>query len=172
DPLKFLGSYAGAMGMPQFMPSSLQNYALDYDQDGHIDLNNSSADIIGSVANYLAKHHWQAGIPGSFTLQTDQATQEQLDFLKQNDIRPSFSVEQLHSHGVKILNRSNSKQLSPDEVKLSFVTLENGLDAPSTYVAGTQNFFVITRYNRSSFYAMSVIEVGNAIERSYRKTRR
>lgn len=172
DPLSIRGSYAGAMGMPQFMPSSIQNYALDYDGDGHIDLNNSSADIIGSVANYLALHHWQTGIPGSFAVQTNKATQEQIDFLKQADIVPSFTVMEMAHHGVSIRNHSLAKQLSPDSVKLSFITLENGTDAAPTYVAGTQNFFVITRYNRSSFYAMSVIELGNAVEHAYLRTKR
>ena len=172
DPLSIRGSYAGAMGMPQFMPTSLRTYAIDYDGDGYIDLNASPADIIGSVAHYLAMHHWQAGIPSSFTPQMHGATQSQIDYLKTSDIVPTFTVAEMAMHGVSMENRTKTKQLSSNEVKLSFIALENGTENPPTYVIGTQNFFVITRYNRSSFYAMSVIELANAIERAYQKKNR
>ena len=169
DPLSIRGSFAGAMGMPQFMPTTLQQYAVDYDKDGSIDLYHSSADIIGSVAHYLAEHQWQRGIPASFEILSLTSSDEQLALLKQPDITPSFTTTDLSNLGVRLLPRSKSKLLS-DDVKLSFITLENGTDALPTYVLGTQNFYVITRYNRSSFYAMAVIEVANAIESSYKRT--
>lgn len=172
DPFSIRGSYAGAIGMPQFMPTSIENYAIDYDGDGHIDLANSIPDIIGSVANYLTAHHWQAGLPASLYLDASQATDQQINLLKSSDITPTFSTTELHHHGVQILHTPPSKQPSFEDVKFAFIVLENGDDSPPTYVLGTQNFYVITRYNRSSFYAMSVIELANAIEQAYKKANR
>lgn len=172
DPLSIKGSYAGAMGMPQFMPSSLLSYGVDFDEDGKIDLHNSNADIIGSVANYLAQHGWQPGLPGKFPLLVDaNIASQSLENLKQPDIVPTFTHNDLAAYGVQLHNKNESKQLSED-IKLAFITLENGANTPPTYIAGTQNFFVVTRYNRSSFYAAAVLELADAIEKAYNKTHR
>ena len=162
DPLSIRGSYAGAMGMPQFMPSSLVNYGVDFDQDGKIDLHNSTADIIGSVANYLAQYGWQAGLDPVLPVTLHSTTQQDIAALKEPDIVPSFTAEQMALHGV-IVDTDVAHWPHILSEKLSFIILENGADNVPDYVAGTQNFFVITRYNRSSFYAMTVIELGRAI---------
>lgn len=173
DPLSIKGSYAGAMGMPQFMPSSLVSYGVDFDDDGKIDLHNSNADIIGSVANYLAQHGWQSGLPGKFPLLVDASISIQdLEYLRQPDIVPTFTSDILAAHGVQLINKSSPSKLLSDDVKLAFIELENGANKPSIYIAGTQNFFVVTRYNRSSFYAAAVLELADAIEKAYNKVNR
>jgi membrane-bound lytic murein transglycosylase B len=146
------------MGLPQFMPSSWRRYAVDFDSDGHIDLWNSTADAIGSVANYFRAFEWQAGQPTTFDVRV-QSSPEQLDQLLLPDILPTFSAQALQSLGL---------QLPPDAAhypgKLALIELRNGEDAPS-FVLGTENFYVVTRYNWSSYYAMAVIELGETIER-------
>ena len=158
DPRSLKGSYAGAMGLPQFMPSSWRRYAVDFDGDGRIDLWNSTADAIGSVANYFRAFDWQAGQPTTFDVQV-QSSPEQLEQLLLPDILPTFSAQTLQSLGL---------QLPPDAVqypgKLALIELRNGEDAPS-FVLGTENFYAVTRYNWSSYYAMAVIELGETIER-------
>lgn len=165
-PLSVRGSYAGAMGMPQFMPSSLLNYGVDFDGDGKIDLHNSTPDIIGSVANYLAAHGWQRGLPPTLPILFQEASQESLEALLKPDIVPTFTIQELERHGV-LVDASADENMDMAHTKLAFIALENGTDLPPDYIAGTQNFFVITRYNRSSFYAMVVVEMGNAIAKAY-----
>ncbi len=157
DPRVPRGSYAGAMGMPQFMPSSIAKYAVDFDGDDHIDLVHSAADVIGSVANYLHAFGWQAGVPATFPV--DFNTERlQMDTLLAPDIVPTFSVDAFCAAGVILDEKA---QNYPD--LLALIKLRNGQDAPS-YVAGTQNFYVITRYNWSSYYAMAVLELGAEIK--------
>ena len=152
------GSFAGAIGWPQFMPSSLLKYAVDFDRDGHVDLSAGGDDVVGSVASYLATFGWQRDVPPYFPAlpPTDPAERARL---VAPDIVPTFSAAQLTAAGVQL----------PDAARdypgpLAFVELQNGDDAPS-YVAGTQNFYVVTRYNWSSYYAMAVIDLGTALKR-------
>ena len=156
SPLQPLGSYAGASGMPQFMPTSIDKYAVDYDGDGHIDLTGSAVDAIGSVASYFKGHGWQAGMPSVFPVDVDES-RGRLDVLLAPDIVPSFSADSFSAAGA---------QLPPEAQRfgglLALIELQNG-SAPTTWLAGTQNFYVITRYNWSSFYAMSVLELGQAV---------
>lgn len=168
DPMSIKGSYAGAIGIPQFMPSNIMLYGVDFDRDGKIDLHNSVPDVIGSVANYLAAHGWQAGLPASFgvTLQ-NTATPENIKLLCEPDITPTFTAHNLATHGVLVNLGSKANQLQHE--KLSFILLPNGGNAKPDYVAGTQNFFVITRYNRSSFYAMVIIDLADAIATAHAK---
>jgi membrane-bound lytic murein transglycosylase B len=153
------GSYAGAMGLPQFMPSSIAQYAVDYDGDGHIDLMNSAADVIGSVAHYLARFGWEPGMPTHYAVAPPVDTRERA-LLLAPDIVPSFSAAEFAAHGA-LLDEAGRRHAGP----LALVELQNGDAAPS-YVAGTQNFYVVTRYNWSSYYALGVIELGNAVERA------
>ena len=156
DPLQLRGSYAGALGIPQFMPSSWARYAVDFDADDRIDLLGSTADAIGSVAHYLKSHGWQPGMPTHYAVAFDP---ERLDLpmLLAPDIQPSFSADQMMTKGV-LLDAAGRQHLAP----LALVELQNGDAAPS-YVAGTENFYAVTRYNWSSYYAMAVIELGRAV---------
>ncbi len=156
DPLAWRGSFAGAMGMPQFMPSSWVKYAIDFDGDGRVDLFNSPADTIGSVANYFKAFHWQPGMPTHYPVSFDAATLD-LSALLAPDILPTFGVASFTAKGA-VLQGAALQHTGP----LALVELQNG-DAPPNYVAGTENFYAITRYNWSSYYAMAVIELGQAV---------
>jgi len=156
DPTALRGSYAGAMGWPQFMPSSWAKYAVDFDGDSRVDLFHSQSDIIGSVANYFAKFHWQRNMPTHFAVQLDAARLD-LPALLAPDIVPSFTAAALQDKGV-LLDAAGLSFPGP----LALIELQNGAEPPS-YVAGTANFYAITRYNWSSYYAMAVIELGEAV---------
>ena len=151
-----LGSFAGAIGLGQFMPGSINRFAVDFDGDGQIDMANSVPDVIGSVAHYLAEHGWQRGQPSHFGIKppTDSS---QRALLLVPDILPSFSAAQMAAHGA-VLDGAGQAHTGP----LALVELQNG-DAAASYVAGTQNFYAVTRYNWSSYYALAVIELGQAV---------
>jgi membrane-bound lytic murein transglycosylase B len=157
DPLKPRGSYAGAWGMPQFMPSSLAHWGVDYDGDGKVDLAHSSADAIGSVANYFRSYGWRPGMPAYYPVHFD-AQKLDLPSLLAPDILPTFSVASFQAKGA-LLEGPALEHKGP----LALVELQNGGDGP-TYVAGTENFYVITRYNWSSYYAMAVLELGREVK--------
>jgi membrane-bound lytic murein transglycosylase B len=156
DPLALRGSYAGAMGWPQFMPSSWVKYAIDFDGDGRTDLFNSPADVIGSVANYFKAFGWKPGMPTHYPVRIDDATFDKVALLIP-DILPTFTVAELEAKGV-LLDEPGNQHAGP----LALIELQNGDEAPQ-YVAGTENFYTITRYNWSSYYAMAVIELGQAV---------
>jgi len=151
------GSFAGAMGWPQFMPSSVQKFAVDFDGDGTIDLRNSPVDAIGSVANYFKAFGWQTGMPTHYPVRFDEARLDKPTLLAP-DIVPSFSVSSFLAKGA-LLDGEAMQHAGP----LALVEVFNGDDAPS-YVAGTENFYVVTRYNWSSYYALAVIELGQEIK--------
>jgi membrane-bound lytic murein transglycosylase B len=157
DPVQPLGSYAGAMGMPQFMPSSWVRWAVDYDGDGRVDLWRSPTDVIGSVANYFKAFGWQPGMPTHYPVTFDEERLDK-DALLAPDILPTFSVPAFLAKGA-VLDETAVQHAGP----LALVELQNGSDPPS-YVAGTENFYVITRYNWSSYYAMAVIELGREVK--------
>ncbi len=157
DPMLALGSYAGAMGLPQFLPSSWVRFAVDFDGDDKIDLWNSPADAIGSVASYFKAFNWQTGMPTHYPVSFDKARLD-MDALMTPDILPTFSVASFTAKGA-VLEGEALQHKGP----LALIELLNGPNAPS-FVAGTDNFYVITRYNWSSYYAMAVIELGQAIK--------
>jgi membrane-bound lytic murein transglycosylase B len=156
DPMSLRGSFAGAMGVPQFMPSSWVKYAIDFDGDGKVDLFNSSADVIGSVANYFKAFNWQRGMPTHYPVTFDKSKLD-LDTLMAPDILPTFSVASFTAKGA-VLEGAALNHTGP----LALVELQNA-GADPIYVAGTENFYAITRYNWSSYYAMAVIELGRAV---------
>jgi membrane-bound lytic murein transglycosylase B len=156
NPLAPRGSYAGAWGMPQFMPTSLARWGIDYDGDKSVDLAGSTDDVIGSVANYFKGYGWNTGMPTHYPVQFDPAKLD-LDALLAPDILPTFSVASFQARGA-VLEGPALEHKGP----LALIELQNGGDPP-TYVAGTENFYVITRYNWSSYYAMAVIELGREV---------
>jgi membrane-bound lytic murein transglycosylase B len=167
DPLQQRGSFAGAMGMPQFMPSSFNKYAVDLDGDGHVDLRDSPADVIGSVAHYLAEFGWRRDLPTRFDVGVPVNAADRA-LLLGPDILPSFTLTEFAERGAQIDPAALAADVRLDATggvgKLALVELQNGDAAPS-YVAGTSNFYAITRYNWSSYYALAVIELGEAIKR-------
>ena len=156
DPFEAKGSYAGAMGMPQFMPSSWAKYAIDFDGDGKVDLLDSPADVIGSVANYFKAFNWQPGMPTHYPVSFDNSRLD-MNALMAPDILPTFSVTSFTAKGAML--EGTALQHTG---QLALIELLNGPDAPQ-YVAGTDNFYAITRYNWSSYYAMAVIELGREV---------
>jgi membrane-bound lytic murein transglycosylase B len=163
DPDRVLGSYAGAIGLPQFMPGSIAAYAIDFDADGRVDLQTSAADAIGSVANYLKSHGWVKDQPTHFAVQLDAAPVD-MNALMAPDILPTFSLTDFQAKGAWL---GANAQWYPG--KLALIELQNGSE-PARYVAGTENFYVITRYNWSSYYAMAVIELGQAVMQAYQQS--
>ncbi|MBP6764688.1 MAG: lytic murein transglycosylase B, partial [Rubrivivax sp.] len=149
DPTQVKGSYAGAMGLPQFMPSSVNRFAVDLDGDGHIRLQgDNAADVVGSVAHYLAQAGWQRGMATHFEVAAPVDTAQRAAMLGP-DIRPSFTAAQMQAGGAGLSDTGRAH-----EGLLALVELQNGDLAPS-FVAGTQNFYVVTRYNWSAYYAMA-----------------
>ncbi len=164
DPSTFKGSYAGAIGLGQFMPSSWNKYAVDFDEDGQIDMQTNHADVIGSIANYLTEFGWKRGIPAKFDVNAPVDTSDRAKLMAP-DITPTFTKEQFAQHGAGL-----PESTTHFEGLLALIELQNGKAAP-TYVAGTGNFYAVTRYNWSSYYAMAVLELGQEVGRIHRKTR-
>jgi membrane-bound lytic murein transglycosylase B len=156
DPQSVKGSFAGAMGLPQFMPSSLLKYAIDFDGDGRIDLDHNGTDVVGSVAHYFAQFGWQRDLPTHYEVTPPTELRERA-LLLVPDILPSFTAEQFAERGAALSDAGRAH-----DGPLALVELQNGEGAPS-YVAGTRNFYVVTRYNWSSYYAMAVIELARAM---------
>ncbi|MEP7186906.1 MAG: lytic murein transglycosylase B [Rhodanobacter sp.] len=145
------GSYAGAQGWGQFMPTSIRDYAVDEDHDGHIDLQNSMPDIFASVANYFARHGWVTGQPVAARAQPDASAQP----ITVKAAKPQWPIEQLEAQGYAPL------QLLSPALMSSLQTLD-GPNGPEFWFT-FQNFYVITRYNRSPLYAMSVNQLADDI---------
>ena len=158
-PATLKGSFAGAIGLGQFMPGSINRHALDFDGDGHVDLTGSSTDAIGSIANFLALHGWQRGLPATHpvTPPTDAAA---LARLLAPDIVPSFDAAAMAAAGAALTDAGRGHT-----GLLALVMVENG-HLPPSYSAGTANFYTLTRYNRSSYYALAVLALGEAVKAS------
>ena len=154
DALEVKGSYAGAIGLGQFMPSSWTAYAVDGDEDGVVDLFHSRKDAIFSVANFLKVHGWENGKATRVLVDIEHT--DNLTELLAPDIVPTFTPAVMQQKGVKLIGET-----LPDE-KLALIELVRG-EAEPAFVAGGQNFYVVTRYNRSSFYANAVLELSEAL---------
>ncbi|HEY0567254.1 MAG TPA: lytic murein transglycosylase, partial [Xanthobacteraceae bacterium] len=156
DPFTLLGSFAGAVGLPQFMPGSILKYGVDFDGDGHIDLRNSTADAIGSVANFLIEHGWKPSDPAPAVMPVDVAAHRAWEPLLERGLAATLRPDELEAAGV-----IPPAALVPGRL-YGLVDLQNGAEATEYWLA-TDNFFAITKYNRSYFYAMSVIDLGRAV---------
>lgn len=152
DPLSLRGSYAGAMGLAQFMPSSYRTYAVDFDGDGHRDLWHDPIDAIGSVANFLNAHGWQAQRPIVRAARVQGTAYRRL---LDRGLEPRYSIRQLRRYGVR--------PQTPVDQSLAAILLELEGREGAQYWLGFNNFYVITRYNHSPLYAMAVTELARAI---------
>lgn len=156
DPMALKGSYAGAMGIPQFISSSYRNYAIDFDQDGVIDIWNSMDDAIGSIGNYFKLHGWLQGKQVAMPAVVKGNKYKQL---VTDDLRPVNTVDELRRYNIM-----SSTRLAPDTmVKLLVLEDRNS----NEYWLGLGNFYVITRYNNSALYAMAVYQLADEIKSSY-----
>ena len=145
DVFSVRGSYAGAIGIPQFMPGSLRRYAVDFDGDGAIDVRRNAVDAIGSVANFLKQHGWQPGAP--VQVRASVSGEAWRDYAE--EIRPRHAIADLLNAGVQ-----------PEKAVDAPVAL---VDLGSEQRLGLQNFYVLTRYNRSALYAAAVSDLAEAL---------
>jgi peptidoglycan lytic transglycosylase B len=155
DPLRVKGSYAGAIGIPQFMPGSYRRFGVDFDGDGQINLA-TSADAIGSIGNFLKSHGWVRGQPVAFSA---EASGDAWRKLAGNGIVPATRFADLASYGLK-----TAADL-PGDTLCALIELESP-GQPSDVRVTLQNFFVLTRYNRSNLYAAAVLDLGAEIARA------
>ncbi len=156
DPLTSKGSYAGAIGKPQFIPSSYRSYAVDFDGDGQRNLLTDNADVIGSVAAYFKRHGWRQGAP--ITSRAKGANDSHQHYVDAG-MKPSIPLAELRKAGI------TGEQKLPGESLASLVRLE-GKNGPE-YWLGLKNFYVITRYNHSNLYAMAVYQLSREIARQH-----
>ncbi len=154
--LEPVGSYAGAMGLGQFMPSSYRAYAVDFDDDGHRDIWTNPTDAIGSIANYLALHGW---VPGESIVHRTELDKPLPDGINGTDLKPAYSREQLAAAGFSLA------QLPAGDDPLSVIALTQ--PDGEEYWLGRQNFYAITRYNHSRMYAMAVVQLAEAIRQQF-----
>ncbi len=152
DITKLMGSYAGAMGYGQFIPSSYRDFAIDFDDDGIRDIWSNPVDAIGSVANYLQQHGWRKGEPISSRA---RVSGNEFSHLFNKDLKPSMTLKELTMKGVVPVERYDGL-LEATPIKL---TGEHG----SEYWLGLYNFYVITRYNHSKLYAMAVYQLSTEL---------
>lgn len=157
SPLDLTGSYAGAMGYGQFMPSSYRAYAYDFNGDGFTDIWDNTTDAIGSIANYFVRHGWKPDQPVVVPLQTKrQINSDIID----KQLEPNRSLAEVKKAGFKPIAKSEL----PDPVRVIELDGEKGTE----YWLGLHNFYVITRYNHSTMYALSVYQLGQAVAAAYR----
>jgi len=166
SPLLPRGSFAGAMGMPQFMPGSHRQYAVDFDQDGRIDLWRDSADVIGSVANYLARHDWLAGQPVLLPARIAPGARDVARSRLDGGISERRSLSAWTTDGVDALNMPADLASDPIGLLLLEEPPENGEPRASYWIA-CPNFYVITRYNKSRLYAAAVFALAQAVKLAY-----
>ena len=151
DPLELIGSYAGAMGYGQFIPSSFRAYAIDFDGDGTRDIWSSQTDAIGSVANYFSRHGWDGESPIAVLV---TVTDERADQFANQGLKPKRSIAELRKAGVEHVSL-------PDQTLGALFRLE-GRDGWE-YWLGLHDFYVVTRYNHSHMYALAVVQLSEAV---------
>lgn len=158
NPLAIKGSYAGALGLPQFMPSSYRRYAVDYDGDGAIDLLGSAEDAIGSIASYMKAFGWTTGETPTAPVRLAPGSEPDLV----SGLERVHDVSEVQGKGVVFSGRD------PPPGLCSIFELPTPGER-SKFVAGFTNFEVVTRYNRSTFYASAVLELGKAIQKFHER---
>lgn len=161
NPLKLKGSFAGAMGIPQFMPSSYRNYAVDFDGDGRRDLLHSVGDAIGSVANFLRAHGWVPGEPVAMRAITRE--ESSVDGMLSASLKPEWPIGELQAR------RIEPADPLPADAQVAVLAVDTG-EAPE-YWLGLANFYAITRYNRSQSYALAVFQLGSEIRAAREQAR-
>ena len=161
DPLTIKGSYAGAMGVPQFMPSSYRRYAVDFDGDRQRNILTDNEDVIGSVANYFKVHGWRKDEPVTQDVEIEGTL---YGWLENSGNEPSPSIKHLRKYGILPLVDISLNQFA------TLVTLED--EAGPIYRLGYNNFYVITRYNNSKRYAMAVYELSHILHKLYNEENR
>jgi membrane-bound lytic murein transglycosylase B len=158
DVFSVKGSYAGAIGIPQFMPGSYRRFAVDFDGDGATNLRGSESDAVGSVANFLAKHGWRRGervsLPARVAGENAGSAHRALIDI---GIEPKTSLSEMKRYGVE------TRTDLPLETPVALIELESP-GAPSEYRLGLRNFYVLTRYNRSVLYASAVFDLAQEIK--------
>jgi membrane-bound lytic murein transglycosylase B len=170
SPLVPTGSFAGAMGMPQFMPGSHRQYAVDFDRDGRIDLWHDSADVIGSVANYLARHDWLSGQPVLLPARIDPEARDAALRRLDGGISERRPLSAWTDDGVAPEPLPLGAIADPVGLLLLEEPPENG-EARASYWIAYPNFYVITRYNKSRLYAATVFALAQAIKSAYDASR-
>jgi membrane-bound lytic murein transglycosylase B len=153
DPLAVKGSYAGAMGLPQFMPSSYRGYAVDFDGDGQRNLWTNPRDAIGSVGNYLEKNGWRRDALIATPAQVEGSQYRSL--ISAKPVKPKYTIQRLRQQGVTAQGQVSA------ETRATLFSMEG--DPGPEYWLGFNNFYVITRYNRSLLYALAVYQLSEAI---------
>jgi len=161
DVFSIRGSYAGAIGIPQFMPSSARRYAVDFDGSGAIDLRQSAADAIGSIANFLKEHGWQTG--GTLLLEA-RVTGEGWRTLADGSVDPKHALADLRLAGVEF-----AESPQQEGARAALIELETP-ERPSEFRVAFRNFWVLTRYNRSAFYASAVHDLAQALKNRAEKS--
>ena len=159
DPLTKNGSYAGAMGMGQFIPSSFLSYAVDFDGDGEKNIWDNNADAIGSVANYFKKHGWKKGQPVTDKVSLNTKTSLTKEDACRRSCKPKQSVATFKQKGVQ------GKTQVSDKTKAILLILKQ--KTGKEYWLGYNNFYVISRYNHSTLYSMAVYQLSQEIKQTY-----
>ena len=163
DTLGLRGSYAGAMGLPQFIPSSYRAYAVDFDGDGRRNLWESKADAIGSVGNYFEQHGWKAGEPVALAGRITDGVPRGIVLAGKKPVKPAIGLDRLEAAGI-----TTDAHLS-GTTRATLIRLH----APEPeYWLGLENFYVITRYNHSNLYAMAVYQLSREIQAAYEAGRK
>jgi membrane-bound lytic murein transglycosylase B len=157
DPLSIKGSYAGAIGQTQFIPSSLREYAIDFDQDGRRDVWDTVPDILASIANYLHRYHWEFGVPVYWELGNE---------LKDRNLVAAYKLGKRWYIPWQYVEKNQGVVLPVGsyDKKVSIVGFELE-DGGTRYIAGSPNFYAITRWNNSSRYAMVIAELAEEFKK-------
>jgi len=158
NPRNIKGSYAGALGKPQFISSSYRNYAIDFNDDSKVDLWNSNGDVIGSVANYFKKNGWRSGMPIMSQIIFEESEREFVDSESKKSYKPKTPYKYFKTNNVYVNDKISEKQL------LSVIARKE--KSGKVYSFGHKNFYVITRYNRSRLYALAVYYLSLELKKS------